>query len=567
VLLAAIVCCWTARFAAAQLPQGYQPMLTFGMIADIHHAERPDTGRYYSAALNKTQVFAEHMNNLGVDFVVELGDFKDQDPTPVPQNTKKYLEDVEAVFQTYTGPTYHVLGNHDLDSISKVDFQARVTNTGISPADTFYSYDANGVHFVVLDANFTADGTPYDSGNFNWTDTIIPQHQLDWLSADLAAADAPTVIFTHQTLDRPDSDSLNVKNGSTVRSILEGDGQVQAVFQGHHHAGGYSQINGIHYMTTVGNVGGGTDPVADNAYSTVTLGANSADGTYAFDLVGYGRQPSHVMSPAEAEETTPAVLLAYYPFDTATGLDDASGNGHDGMARKFTGTSGIDHGLPGVVTDSVKLGDGALRLIEDGTLNAYTSLQSSFGQYVEIDSVLNELSTGDDTSVSLWFKTDHGDQVGTYVWNSLFVGANTASGNLYRIGIDPETGGIFIDTTSSAPGADFNDQQWHHLAVIHDGQSGEQTVYVDGTLLPGFASEVIDWDTGAFFQIGMEYDGSTPGDFFGGWLDDLAIFRGKLTEEQVEFLYNGGIGNVVPEPASLSLLALGGLAILRRRKR
>ncbi|MFP4354380.1 MAG: LamG-like jellyroll fold domain-containing protein [Phycisphaerae bacterium] len=567
VFLAAIVCCWTAQQTNAQLPAGYQSMLTFGLIADIHHANRPDTGRYYSAALDKTQVFADHMNDLGVDFVVELGDFKDQYPTPNPQTTKQYLEEVEAVYQTYTGPTYHVLGNHDLDSISKTDFQARVTNTGIDPSSTYYSFNHNGVHFVTLDACFTSDGTAYDSGNFDWTDANIPQQQLEWLATDLAAVEAPTVIFIHQTLDRPDSDSLNVKNGTQVRSILEADGQVQAVFQGHHHSGGYSQINGIHYMTTVGNVGGGTDPVADNAYSTVTLGVNIEDGSYAFDVVGYGRQGSRVMVPAAIEEITPAVLLAYYPFDTATGLTDASGNGHDGSARKFVGTSGIDHGLPGIATDSVKLGDGALRLIEDGTLNAYTSLQSSFGQYVEIDSVLDELSTGDDTSVSLWFKTDHGDQVGTYTWNSLFVGSNTASGNLYRIGIDPETGGIFIDTTSSAPGADFNDQKWHHLAVVHDGETGEQVVYVDGTVLPGFTSKVIDWDAAAFMQLGMEYDGSDPGDFFGGWLDDLAIYRGKLTQEQVEYLYNGGAGNVVPEPACLSLLALGGLALLRRRKR
>jgi len=34
-----------------------------------------------------------------------------------------------------------------------------------------------------------------------------------------------------------------------VRKVLEDSGKVVAVFQGHHHAGSYNLINGIHYYT------------------------------------------------------------------------------------------------------------------------------------------------------------------------------------------------------------------------------------------------------------------------------------------------------------------------------
>jgi hypothetical protein len=54
-----------------------------------------------------------------VDFLVELGDFKDEDDPSVEVNTISYLQAMEAVFGQFRGPIYHVLGNHDMDSISK----------------------------------------------------------------------------------------------------------------------------------------------------------------------------------------------------------------------------------------------------------------------------------------------------------------------------------------------------------------------------------------------------------------------------------------------------------------
>jgi predicted phosphodiesterase len=187
------------------------------------------------------------MNAEKVDFLIELGDFKDQGKPPVEQETLSYLETIEEVFQEFNGPTYHVLGNHDLDSISKEQFLTRVDNTNIDSNRGYYSFDANRLHCVVLDANYTTDGADYDHGNFDWTDANVPTQELTWLVQDLAAASGPVIVFTHQLLDG--TGSVYIRNASQVRQILEASGKVLAVFQGHHHAGSYSNIAGIHYYT------------------------------------------------------------------------------------------------------------------------------------------------------------------------------------------------------------------------------------------------------------------------------------------------------------------------------
>ena len=207
------------------------------------------------------------MNAEKVDFLIELGDLKDQDHPPVELRTLLYLERAEGVFQQFNGPTYHVLGNHDMDSLSKSQFLARVENTGIDRGRSYYSFDVKGLHCFVLDANYRADGTDYDHGNFNWTDTNIPVYELNWLRRDLAAAHAPVIGFVHQLLDG--TGDPYIKNAAEVRQVLEESGKVLAVFQGHYHRGQYQDIHGINYYTLKAQVEGQGDD--NNAYATVEI--------------------------------------------------------------------------------------------------------------------------------------------------------------------------------------------------------------------------------------------------------------------------------------------------------
>ncbi len=239
----------------------------FGIVTDCHYAEIPTKiGRYYRESNQKLEECVGEMNRQAVDFLIELGDFKDQGATPAEALT--FLKEIERVFSAFKGPRYHVLGNHDMDCISKPQFMAHIQNAEIPKSETYYSFNVRGVHFVVLDANFRSDGTGYDSGNFDWREAVVPASQLQWLSKDLASTSFPTIVFVHQLLDA-DEGPVYVRNAADVRSVLEHSQRVLAVFQGHHHAGSYRQVNGLHYYTLKAVIDGSGPE--NNAYAIVSV--------------------------------------------------------------------------------------------------------------------------------------------------------------------------------------------------------------------------------------------------------------------------------------------------------
>lgn len=247
--------------------------LSFGVVADAHFANTPARGiRYYGESSAKMVECVGLMNDRNVDFLIELGDFKDEKVPAQEQATLEYLETIEGIFGQFKGRRYHVLGNHDVDSISKDQFLAWVRNTGIESDAKYYSFDVGDLHFVVLDANYKEDGSDYDHGNFDWRDTNVPKIELAWLTKDLASTSKPVVVFIHQQLDG--TGDSTVRNAPLVRRILQESKRVLAVFQGHNHAGYYSLIEGIHYYTLKAMVDGcGAE---NSAYAIVEVDADNS---------------------------------------------------------------------------------------------------------------------------------------------------------------------------------------------------------------------------------------------------------------------------------------------------
>ena len=301
--------------AGLALPRGGNattstPMVKAGIITDTHHATKADTAtRKYSASLAKMEIFITTMNQEKPAFVIEMGDFVDTitEGTDPVQN----LEEIEKLFSSF-GPHYHVLGNHEFDDLTRDIFLNSIENTGIPQGQTWYSWDKGGVHFVVLDADYspTSPHRPYDMNTpedsfWTWKDTFVPPQELEWLKKDLAATSLPSVVFTHQTLDRLDEQDHNIKNASEVRKILEDSGKVLAVLSGHDHAGGYANIKGIHYIVMNGNVGvsdqrpwkdtstkEGFDADYDNQFAVLEIYSED-ESKYRIRLEGYGRQASY----------------------------------------------------------------------------------------------------------------------------------------------------------------------------------------------------------------------------------------------------------------------------------
>ncbi|MBM4032599.1 MAG: alkaline phosphatase, partial [Planctomycetes bacterium] len=215
-------------------------------------------------------------------FVIGLGDFVDGTSKDA-ETEMGHLKKIEGIFRGFSGPRYHVLGNHDLDAFSKEEF---VKATGM-PAP-HYAFDAAPFSCVVLDGCFRKDFEPYRKGNFVWTDSWIPAAQLRWLEAELKKAERKAIVFVHQPLD---GEGVHcVRNAAEVRRVLEDSGKVVAAFSGHDHKGGYRKIRGIHYLTMCGMVEG--RGIENNAYALVTV--SLAGG---LTIKGFGAQPSRTDEP------------------------------------------------------------------------------------------------------------------------------------------------------------------------------------------------------------------------------------------------------------------------------
>jgi UDP-2,3-diacylglucosamine pyrophosphatase LpxH len=208
----------------------------FGMIADIHFDLTPDADRRLDAFLQKVETEKP-------DFVVSLGDFVHNSRLPEGKN-------FAGRFKSVACPAFHVLGNHDVDFVTKKEACAFME----MPAP-YYSCDAGGYHCVMLDGNyfyFDNRFVGYEKGNHSQYGDYISDEQCEWLAADLKATSLPVFIFSHQSLLH---DRGGILNKAYIQRLLEqeneraGFNKVRACFNGHHHRDFYRNMNGIHYFS------------------------------------------------------------------------------------------------------------------------------------------------------------------------------------------------------------------------------------------------------------------------------------------------------------------------------
>ena len=193
------------------------------------------------------------MNAWPADLMIQLGDFINArfvlgaelgDPERIPG----ILEAAESIYAGFDGPRYHVLGNHDVGDLTKAEFLERVNIDATS-----YSFDAGAYHFVVLDAQYRLDGTDREN-EFWYMQGYVSPFLIEWLREELAATARPTIVCVHQRLDldfEQRHGGPEIVNHVEVRDVLVEAGNVIAVFHGHDHWGGYSEIDGIYYFTFV----------------------------------------------------------------------------------------------------------------------------------------------------------------------------------------------------------------------------------------------------------------------------------------------------------------------------
>jgi large repetitive protein len=104
--------------------------------------------------------------------------------------------------------------------------------------------------------------------------------------------------------------------------------------------------------------------------------------------------------------------------------------------------------------------------------------------------------------------------------------------------------------------------EWIHLAVVFDGIAGTKTLYANGQVAGTVATQsgesLSDIAAFNFFTRTSKTNGGDWWDSFHGKMDDFRIYDHALTQAEVMTL--------VPEPTTIALLGLGGLALIRRKK-
>jgi predicted phosphodiesterase len=173
------------------------------------------------------------------EFVMSVGDYiEGYEPTDTLKLEEQWQE-YKAIVAPLKVPFYYVPGNHDITFDNALGAYERHVGR------PYYSFDHKNIHFIVLDVS-------------RWESSDkLPAEQLDWLAADLAAADKAkfTFVFFHKpfwtatvTEGKPD----------TLHSLFKAHG-VDAVFNGHFHQYFSATYDGIKY-TAVGSSGGQTQP-------------------------------------------------------------------------------------------------------------------------------------------------------------------------------------------------------------------------------------------------------------------------------------------------------------------
>jgi hypothetical protein len=108
----------------------------------------------------------------------------------------------------------------------------------------YYSFDLRGIHGIVLDGN---DVPPGYKGGYP---SFIADDQIAWLEEDLSRTELPVLVFSHQSLERPEC----IKSQEKVRAVIgaarrrDGSRKVAACLNGHFHIDHAREIAGIPYI-------------------------------------------------------------------------------------------------------------------------------------------------------------------------------------------------------------------------------------------------------------------------------------------------------------------------------
>ncbi|CAF0827896.1 unnamed protein product [Rotaria sp. Silwood1] len=275
------------------------PILSFGLITDIHYADHDDRWNYVKTRLrryrNATNLVNEACNywlngKYPISFILQLGDLIDG----VCFTNKTSVNDLNVILEQFTKnfktlPIYHIWGNHELYNFTRQELLngplCTFDTKHISPAHYGTFEVCPNLRIIALDTyEVSALGVADDSEVYIQAIELLRKHnqneqlndptglrghqrrfvqfnggiaskQMDWLKEQLTAAknrNEKVVIIGHIPIHPSACDHLDLLwNYKEVLDLLWiFDGTVLAYIAGHDHDGGYFRDRkNIHHLT------------------------------------------------------------------------------------------------------------------------------------------------------------------------------------------------------------------------------------------------------------------------------------------------------------------------------
>ena len=233
--------------------------ITFAVAGDPHSEMIHDGDK-------RMRSFTRTAKREGADFIIHLGDLtypndRSKSNCPIdkmPENvydahvlpTTKDTELPLRIFESFDGPSYHVMGNHEFDFSSPESILELY-----DVPNTYYSFHMKGWHFIVIDGNYykseSGEIKHYNRGDYFLTSDLpyVNRDQLDWLREELKKSpEEPVVFFSHQPLFAYDGGILNLDEFNEVINEARANGKdIKMFINGHMHVDDLDIIDGTPY--------------------------------------------------------------------------------------------------------------------------------------------------------------------------------------------------------------------------------------------------------------------------------------------------------------------------------
>ena len=214
--------------------------MKIGLFADPHYSSQKEScgTRRPSLSYGKIREAMEQFRGQKADLVICLGDLMNAGEPDL-------LRDVSAMIHSFHIPFYCMMGNHDYGDFSREAFN-ELTQNSYPP----FSVQYGNKTLIFPDANYLNDGQLYTSENLDWTNSFVPEDQVNQLKSVLADSTVTEAyIFLHQNIDPGVERHHIIRNAEEIRAILRDSGKVKAVYQGHYHPGHENIIDNIPHHT------------------------------------------------------------------------------------------------------------------------------------------------------------------------------------------------------------------------------------------------------------------------------------------------------------------------------